>query len=61
LHACIYAHRGRVWIADLQSQNGTQYQGRPLGAAVPVPLRADGEGAPIRLYDQDIEVLTLEG
>jgi len=61
LHACIYAHRGRVWIADLQSQNGTQYQGRALTVAMPVPLRADGEGAPIRLYDQDIEVRTLEG
>ena len=33
---------------------------RELTVAVPVPLRADGEGAPIRLYDQDIEVLTLE-
>jgi serine/threonine protein kinase len=60
LHACIYMHRGRVWIADLQSQNGTQYQGRPLTVAVPVPLRADGEAAPIRLYDQDIEIRTLE-
>ena len=60
LHACIFAHRGRIWIADLQSQNGTQYQGRALTVAVPLPLRADGEGAPIRLYDQDIEVLTLE-
>jgi len=54
-------HRGRVWIADLQSQNGTQYQGRALTVAVPVPLRADGEAAPIRLYDQDIEIRTLEG
>jgi serine/threonine-protein kinase len=60
LHACLYMHRGRVWIADLQSQNGTQYQGRALTVGVPVPLRADGEAAPIRLYDQDIEIKTLE-
>ena len=60
LHACVYAHRGRIWIADLQSQNGTQYQGRALAAAVPVPIRADGEGAPIRLYDQDLEIRAVE-
>ena len=60
LHACVYAHRGRIWIADLQSQNGTQYQGRVLTAAVPVPIRADGEGAPIRLYDQDLEIRAVE-
>ncbi|MBX7079723.1 MAG: protein kinase [Nannocystaceae bacterium] len=60
LHACIYAHRGRIWIADLQSQNGTQYQGRALTSGVPVPIRVDGEGAPIRLYDQDIEIRAVE-
>jgi serine/threonine protein kinase len=59
LHACMYQHRGRVWIADLQSQNGTQYQGRGLTVGVPVPLRADGEPGPVRLYDQELEVRTL--
>ncbi|HET6586080.1 MAG TPA: FHA domain-containing protein, partial [Nannocystaceae bacterium] len=59
LHACFYQHRGRIWIADLQSQNGTQYQGRGLTVGVPVPLRADGEPGPVRLYDQELEVRTL--
>ncbi len=56
LHACVYTHRGRVWIADLQSQNGTKYQGRQLTPGVPVPLRADGDAAGITLYDQELEV-----
>ena len=59
LHACIYTHRGRIWIADLQSQNGTQYQGRQVASAVPVPVRGDGQPAVIRLYDQDITLRTL--
>lgn len=61
LHACVYAHRGRVWIADLQSQNGTQYQGRQLTPGVPVPVRADGESSNIRLYDQDIAIVATPG
>lgn len=56
LHACIYTHRGRIWIADLQSQNGTQYQGRQLTPGVPVPVRADGQRSTIRLYDQELEL-----
>jgi serine/threonine-protein kinase len=59
LHAAIYTHRGRLWIADLQSQNGTQYQGRQLTPGVPIPLRVDGEDAPIRLYDQELVLRTL--
>jgi serine/threonine protein kinase len=60
LHACIYSHRGRIWIADLQSQNGTVYQGRQLTAGVPVPLRADGQLATMRLYDQDLTLRSME-
>jgi hypothetical protein len=30
LHACVYLHRGRIWAADLHSQNGTMFQGRAL-------------------------------
>lgn len=59
LHACFYTHRGRTWIADLQSQNGTKYQGRQLTPGVPVPLRADGEAANLTLYDQEIDVRVL--
>ena len=59
LHTCIYAHRGRVWITDLKSQNGTQYLGRQLAPGVPVPLRTDGEAASMRLYDQELTIRTF--
>ncbi|MEM6290411.1 MAG: FHA domain-containing serine/threonine-protein kinase [Myxococcota bacterium] len=61
LHACIYPHRGRIWIADLKSQNGTQYQERQLTPGVPVPLRTDAGAATIKLYDREISVRTLPG
>jgi serine/threonine-protein kinase len=60
LHSCVYSHRGRVWIADLQSQNGTKYQGRQLTPGVPVPLRGDGEVAGVTLYDQELTIRSLE-
>jgi serine/threonine-protein kinase len=59
LHAAIYTHRGRLWVADLQSQNGTQYQGRQLTPGVPIPLRIDGEACSIRLYDQELQLRTM--
>lgn len=58
LHACIYTHRGRLWLADLHSQNGTHYQGRPMTAGIPSPLPTDGSTAAITLYDQDLTVRT---
>lgn len=58
LHTCVFAHRGRLWIADLQSQNGTQYQGRQLTPGVPIPLRVDGQAAAVRLYDQELSIRT---
>lgn len=59
LHACIYSHRGRLWLADLHSQNGTHYQGRPMTAGIPSPLPTDGSSATITLYDQDLSVRTF--
>ena len=56
LHACFYTHRGRIWIADLQSQNGTKYQGRQLTPGVPVPIRADGDPSTLTMYDQELDV-----
>ena len=56
LHACFYTHRGRTWVADLQSQNGTKYMGRQLTPGVPVPLRMQNEPAPLTLYDQKLQV-----
>ena len=61
LHACMYTHRGRIWVADLQSQNGSQYQDRQLTPGVPVPVRVDGQDSTIRVYDKDILVRTLSG
>ncbi|MBL4689191.1 MAG: FHA domain-containing protein [Nannocystaceae bacterium] len=60
LHACFYTHRGRTWVADLQSQNGTKYQGRQLTPGVPMPLRADGDVSSLTLYDQELEVRVVE-
>jgi hypothetical protein len=59
LHACIYTHRGRVWVADLQSQNGTHYQGRALTSGVPVPVRSGPENSTLKLYDREIDVRIL--
>lgn len=56
LHACLYTHRGRTWVADLQSQNGTKYQGRQLTPGEPVPVRADSEPSTVTLYDQPIQL-----
>ncbi|MFV8755871.1 protein kinase domain-containing protein [Nannocystaceae bacterium ST9] len=54
LHACVFTHRGQVWLADLHSQNGTVHQGRSLTPGVPAPLPMDGTRTSIRLYDREI-------
>jgi serine/threonine protein kinase len=54
LHACVFTHRGQVWLADLHSQNGTVHQGRSLTPGVPAPLPMDGSRTSIRLYDREI-------
>jgi pSer/pThr/pTyr-binding forkhead associated (FHA) protein len=61
LHACIYLHRGRVWIADLNSQNGTKYQDKQLGNSSSAPVRVDGKPSKITLYDQVLEVVAHRG
>ncbi|MCA9685912.1 MAG: FHA domain-containing protein, partial [Myxococcales bacterium] len=61
LHACIFIHRGQLWLADLHSQNGTVYQGRTLAAGIPAPLPTDGSSASIRLYDREIVVRCVRG
>lgn len=57
LHACIYPHRGRVWVADLNSQNGTRYQDKALGNSTSQPVRMDGKPSKITLYDQVVELV----
>ncbi len=61
LHAVLYTHRGRLWIADLHSQNGTHYEGRPMSAGIPTPIRSDGAPVAITLYDQPVTVTSLAG
>jgi serine/threonine-protein kinase len=61
LHAAIYRHRGRVWLADLHSQNGTIFQGSPMTAGIPAPLPLDGSSGIVRLYDQDVTVRVVRG
>lgn len=55
MHACVYAQGGALWVADLHSQNGTAWNGRPLIPGVPMPIKLEpGEGAPLRLYNVDL-------
>jgi serine/threonine protein kinase len=56
LHACIYTHRGRLWIGDLQSQNGTAVDGRNLTSGVPAPVPLDGREISVKLYDHEFKV-----
>ena len=61
LHACVFTHRGQLWIADLHSQNGTVYQGRSMTPGIPTPLPTDGTKASIRLYDREIIIEAVPG
>jgi serine/threonine protein kinase len=61
LHACVYTHRGQLWLADLHSQNGTVYQGRSLTPGIPTPLPPDGTPASLRLYDREIIIQAVPG
>jgi serine/threonine protein kinase len=61
LHACVYSHRGQLWLADLHSQNGTVYQGRSMTPGIPSPLPTDGTPASIRLYDREILIRAVSG
>ena len=61
LHACVYTHRGRIWVSDLNSQNGTRYEDKQLGNGTSVPLRTDGKPVKLVLYDQVVEVIGHRG
>jgi len=56
LHACVYLHRGRIWAADLHSQNGTLFQGRALAAGVPMPFAAGAQTSVFTLYNRNVAV-----
>jgi serine/threonine-protein kinase len=59
MHAAFYSHRGRVWIGDLHSQNGTYFNGRPLHAGVPMAVPPDGTPCRISLYDLEVTARCL--
>ncbi len=59
MHCGFYLHRGRVWVGDMHSQNGSQFEGRQLTAGVPNAVPGEGYSAPLRLYDIDIKVTLL--
>lgn len=58
-HACLYLSHGRIWLADLYSQNGSHIQGRPIVAGFPVALLKDGSVAEIHLYDRRLQIRML--
>ncbi len=59
LHAAIYVHRGRLWAADLNSQNGSLFQGRPLNPGMPAPVPTDGRPVVFTLYNRDVTIRML--
>lgn len=52
-HACVYVHRGRAWVADLQSQNGSLLDSVRLTPGLPVPFPR-GDRAVLSLYNRDV-------
>ncbi len=56
VHACVYLHRGRIWAADLHSQNGTMFQGRALAAGSPMPFATSSQTSVFTLYNRNIAV-----
>ena len=56
LHAVVYLHRGRIWAADLHSQNGTMFQGRALAGGVPMPFAAGPQTSVFTLYNRNVAV-----
>ncbi|RMG97769.1 MAG: FHA domain-containing protein [Deltaproteobacteria bacterium] len=55
LHACVFAQGGRVWVADLYSQNGTRMGGTALHPGRPRVLDEGGEVV-LELYDRRVRV-----
>lgn len=60
-HACIYVHRGRKWVADLMSQNGTFLDGARLTSGVAVPLPRGEQPARLSLYNREVTIQALPG
>jgi serine/threonine-protein kinase len=59
MHAVVYAHRGRIWVADMHSQNGTSCEGERLSQGIPRALPVDGRVSRLELYDLVVEARML--
>ena len=59
MHAVIYLHRGRLWVADMHSQNGTSCDGDRLTAGLPRAIPSDGRVSTVELYDLRVEARIL--
>jgi serine/threonine protein kinase len=55
-HACLYLHRGKAWVADLGSQNGTSLFGRALNPGIPAAIATGDEPTTITLYDVPVQL-----
>ena len=55
MHAVVYLHRGRLWVADMHSQNGTSCDGERLTAGLPKSLPVDGRSSTLELYDLRVD------
>ena len=60
-HACVYVHRGRLWIADLGSQNGTLLDGARLSPGIPVPFPRGDEAVTLSLYNREVVLRACAG
>ena len=58
-HACAYVHRGRLWVADLQSQNGTLLDKRRLTPGLPVPFPRGDRVTRLSLYNREVAIRLL--
>lgn len=59
MHAVIYTQRGRIWVADMHSQNGTSCEGERLSQGMPRALPVDGRVSRLELYDLLVEARML--
>lgn len=56
IHACIYTHRGRIWVADLNSQNGTQFGDKHLDPGQPQAKPFSRDQIDLTLYNRKLRL-----
>lgn len=58
-HTCLYRQRGRLWVADLESLNGTIMDGQLLESGVPAMVDQVDRTFTLRLDAHELSVRTL--